>query len=98
MLRRFFRILLLAWLAVIAGAAAIPAYAQVRGPVVPPPMVPATGARNYAGSATIRAVRIQSPIELDGRLDEEVYAATPQIDCFIQQEPSEGAATSEATH
>jgi len=61
-------------------------------------MAPATVARNDAGQATIRAVRIQAPIELDGRLDEEVYAATPPIDGFIQQEPSEGAATSEATH
>jgi uncharacterized protein DUF5916 len=98
MLRRYCRVLLVAWLVVIAGAAASPLFAQVRGPVVPPPVAPATIARNDSGQATIRAVRIQAPIELDGRLEEEVYAATPPIDGFIQQEPSEGAATSEATH
>ncbi|MFN7985158.1 MAG: DUF5916 domain-containing protein [Vicinamibacterales bacterium] len=73
------------------------ALAQTRGPVVPPPVAPATIARDDHGQATIRAVRIDRPIQLDGRLDDEVYARTPPIDGFIQQEPQEGALASENT-
>jgi hypothetical protein len=71
--------------------------AQVRGPVVPPPVAPSTIARDDRGQATIRAVRVDRPIRLDGRLDEEVYQTIPAIDGFIQQEPSEGAPTTENT-
>ena len=36
-------------------------------------------------------------MQLDGRLDEEIYERTPPIDGFIQQEPREGAPASENT-
>ena len=71
--------------------------AQTPGPAVPPPVAPATIARDDHGQATIRAVRIAQPIQLDGRLDDEVYERTPPIDGFIQQEPREGALASENT-
>lgn len=45
----------------------------------------------------MRAVRVSRPIDLDGRLDEDVYTSVPPIDGFIQQEPTEGAPASEAT-
>ena len=49
------------------------------------------------GGVTVRAVRIQEPIRLDGRLDESVYGAvTPFID-FVQQEPQEGSPSTEKT-
>ena len=64
---------------------------------MPPPVAPATVARNDSGQATVRAVRIARPIVLDGRLDEEVYTTTPPIDGFIQQEPREGAPATEAS-
>ncbi|MFN7914294.1 MAG: DUF5916 domain-containing protein [Vicinamibacterales bacterium] len=69
----------------------------VRGPVVPPPVAPATIARNDSGQATVRAVRLQKPLQIDGRLDDEVYQSTPPIDGFIQQEPTEGAPATENT-
>ncbi|HUR35768.1 MAG TPA: DUF5916 domain-containing protein [Vicinamibacterales bacterium] len=82
---------------IVAGPAATPVLAQVRGAVVPPPVAPATIARDDHGQATIRATRLLRPLQLDGRLDEEVYLTTPPIDGFIQQEPSEGAPASENT-
>jgi hypothetical protein len=91
------RIVLAVCLPLFAGPAVPPLLAQARGPVVPPPAAPATVARDDNGQATIRAVRIQRAIQLDGRLDEEVYQAIPPIDGFIQQEPSEGAPASENT-
>ena len=65
-------------------------------------LVPATGSgqggvtRDDAG-VTARAVRIDRPIALDGRLSEEVYQSILPIDGFIQQEPAEGAPASERT-
>ena len=81
----------------LSGALHDPLLAQTRGPVVPPPSAPATVARNDAGQATIRAVRLERPLQFDGRLDDEVYATTPPIDGFIQQEPTEGAPATEKT-
>jgi Domain of unknown function (DUF5916) len=95
--RRLRRVLLAVCLPILAGSVAPPVLAQTRGPVVPPPAAPATIARDDNGQATIRAVRIQRAIQLDGRLDEEIYQTTPPIDGFIQQEPSEGAPASENT-
>lgn len=74
-----------------------PAVAQTHGWVVPPPEAPATIARDGHGQATVRAVRLQAPPQLDGRLDEALYAATSPIDGFLQQEPQEGAPASERT-
>ena len=81
----------------LTGAVDRPLFAQARGPVVPPPMPPATIARNDSGQATVRAIRVPRPIQLDGRLDEELYRTTPPIDGFIQQEPTEGAPATENT-
>ena len=89
--------LLVVCLTALSGALPDPLFAQTRGPAVPPPSAPATVARNDAGQATIRAVRLERPLQLDGRLDEEVYALTLPIDGFIQQEPVEGAPATEKT-
>ena len=45
----------------------------------------------------MRAVRITSPLKIDGKLDEEVYRTIPSISDFIQQEPNEGAPATEKT-
>src|SRR5512143_3710086 len=50
-----------------------------------------------AGQVTVRAVRVGSPMRVDGRLDEEVYASTPAIGDFLQQEPNEGQPATEKT-
>ena len=62
-----------------------------------PPVAPATIARDASGNATIRAVRLEAPITLDGVLDESVYANTTAIEGFIQQLPDEGEPTTERT-
>ena len=45
----------------------------------------------------VRAVRLDAPLRIDGRLDEEVYAAVPPIDGFVQQLPVEGVPATEGT-
>ena len=64
---------------------------------VPPPVAPETVARDESGHATVRAVRINQPLQLDGRLDDEVYGNVRPIDGFIQQVPVEGVPATEPT-
>ena len=63
----------------------------------PAPMPPEVIARDEAGRVTVRAVKIQTPLNIDGRLDEEVYTRIPSMSGFIQNEPLEGAPASEKT-
>jgi hypothetical protein len=63
----------------------------------PPPLPPEVIARDESGRATIRAVRLTSPIRLDGQLDEAFYNSIPAISDFIQQEPREGSPATERT-
>ena len=94
--------------ALVAAALALPApaaaqraglgidlLATIDGP--PPPVAPAVLSRDEAGRATGRAVRIATPLDVDGRLDEEVYAAVPPMSGFVQVEPLAGAAATEKT-
>ena len=78
---------------VTTGGAAV--LEMIDGP--PPPVPPEVIARDEAGRATVRAVRLVEGIRLDGRLDEEVYRLIPPISGFIQQVPDEGAPASEPT-
>jgi cellulose/xylan binding protein with CBM9 domain len=50
-----------------------------------------------AAEKTIRALSIEDNIEMDGHLDESVWAKTQVIDDFVQQEPNEGEPISERT-
>ena len=77
------------------GVTASPAVRSIDGP--PPPVAPETLARDAAGHATVRAVRLAEPLKLDGVLDEGVYQTTPAITGFIQQLPIEGARATERT-
>jgi hypothetical protein len=63
----------------------------------PPPVAPAVMSRNDEGDATIRAVRVSSPLSIDGRLDEQFYRDTPAISDFIQTVPVERGVPSERT-
>ena len=74
-----------------AGTAGFPA--SFSGP--PPPVPPATINRDAAGHATIRAVRLTTPLRVDGRLDEEAYSQVPAMSDFIQNDPNEGAPATE---
>ena len=69
--------------------------ATLDGP--PPPAPPAVIARDEQGRATVRAIRVETPLRLDGRLDEDVYRAVQPITGFIQQVPDEGAPATEQT-
>ena len=76
------------------GPAVLP---RVGAPPPPPPLPPATVARSADGGVSVRAVRIYQPLEIDGRLDEDVYKAVPAISDFIQQDPREGEPATEQT-
>ena len=62
-----------------------------------PPLAPEVIARDATGRATVRAVRLETPIQVDGKLDEEIYGSVPPISGFIQTVPREGAPASERT-
>ncbi len=72
-----------------------PAPGSIDGP--PPPVAPAVIARDELGRVTMRAIRLDEPLRLDGQLDEPVYEAIEAVTNFIQQEPSEGAPATERT-
>src|SRR5690349_15637464 len=74
---------------------AAPAAAPFDGP--PAPIPPAVSNRDSRGRLTIRAVRVDRPLTIDGRLDEEIYHQVPSFGDFIQQEPNEGQAATERT-
>jgi len=76
-----------------AGVAGLPP--GFDGP--PPPVAPATVTRDEAGRATIRAVRVQAPLKIDGRLEEPLYTSALPISDFIQLEPQSGLPASEKT-
>jgi hypothetical protein len=76
-------------------APGLPAASLAAVPVGPVP--PETVTRTADGQVIVRAVRLTEPLRVDGRLDEEIYALTPSISDFIQQDPREGEPASEKT-
>jgi len=75
---------------------AVPAVASVDGPSAP--IAPAVIVRDAAtGRASVRAVRVDTPIKIDGRMDEPDYETVPAMGDFIQVEPRPGAPASERT-
>src|SRR5262245_28305075 len=84
--------------------AAAPSSAQsAAAAVAPAPVRPAaapassTLTRDADGHVTVHATRIRQPIEVDGRLDDEVYGNVPPLTELIQQEPQAGSPISEKT-
>ena len=61
----------------------------------PPPVLPQSISRDPEGRATIRAVGLTSPFQLDGRLDDAIYQEVMPASSFIQADPDEGAAATE---
>jgi hypothetical protein len=61
----------------------------------PAPAPPDVITRNDSGQATVRAVRLEGELSLDGTLDERIYQAVPSISGFIQVEPDAGQPASE---
>ena len=74
--------LLYAFVALLAA----PVEARGQEPIIdgpPAPLAPEVVSRNEEGRATIRAVRVQSPIRIDGTLDDSLYATVPSISGFV---------------
>jgi hypothetical protein len=74
---------------ITVAAAAIPAVAQTPQSqralsTAPAPIPPETITRAADGSVTSRAFRVNGPVEIDGRLDEEFYRRVPPFVGFIQ--------------
>ena len=68
---------------------------SIDGPPAPEP--PAVINRDERGNATVRAMRLPSPLVIDGALDEAPYRDVPAMSDFIQQEPAEGRPASDKT-
>ena len=53
--------------------------------------------RTANDNVTVRAVKLDAPLKVDGRLDDEIYSLVSPITDFIQQEPREGTPATEKT-
>jgi hypothetical protein len=63
----------------------------------PDPIAPEVITRDVDGRATVRAVRIDQPLRVDGALDEALYRDVRSVSDFIQVEPDGGQAATERT-
>ncbi|MEM7415635.1 MAG: DUF5916 domain-containing protein [Gemmatimonadota bacterium] len=63
----------------------------------PAPNWPESITRDDRGRATVRAIRLDTPLVLDGRLDESVYSEYAPFGDFIQVAPVAGDPSSERT-
>jgi hypothetical protein len=61
------------------------------------PVAPASVTRDARGQATVRAIRLEEELRVDGQLDERVYTLNESVSDFIQQVPKEGAPATERT-
>ena len=68
---------------------------MIDGP--PPPTAPAVMSRDAQGGATIRAIKLDEGIAVDGVLNEAIYTTVPSFGGFIQMEPRAGAPATERT-
>ncbi len=74
----------------LSGFAAATALAQ-------PAPTPSLVRRDAPDDVTARASRVETPLTLDGRLDEAVYTRVAPLTDFIQQEPRQGEPATEKT-
>jgi hypothetical protein len=78
----------------LAAAQDAPPSTPLRGDPAAP-VAPEVIARDDDGHATVRAIRITSPLRVDGTLDEEVYQREKAFGGFIQVVPKYGEPQSE---
>jgi hypothetical protein len=69
----------------------------MRADAPPEPLAPDVITRDADGRATVRAVRVNQPLRIDGALDEALYRDVRSISDFIQVEPDGGQAATERT-
>lgn len=88
----------------VLGLGGVEALAQAPAPISPAgasappsPQLPDTVARDGAGRTTVRAVRVLTPMTVDGRLDETAYRDVRPISGFVQMEPRAGDPATERT-
>jgi len=79
--------------ATIAGAAMLVLAAPARAAEVPDPATAAT----IRASKRVTAVSVDTPIAIDGALDEPAWKTAQPAAGFVQQQPAEGAPSSEPT-
>src|SRR4051794_2480280 len=84
-------------LSLIAARAVAQQTISSSGAPPPPPPPGVTLARDGEGRATARATRVATPIRIDGRLDEAIYASVQPASDFIQMEPDAGQVATERT-
>ena len=77
------------------GSSVIGLLSTIDGPL--PPVPPDVISRDAEGRVTMRAVRVMTPLRIDGRLDERVYTTVPAMSDFVQTEPAEGLPATEKT-
>jgi hypothetical protein len=77
----------------LAGAQTASTVAPATGPA---PSFPESVVRE-AGRVVVRAIRLTTPLRLDGELDEGVYLENMPINGFVQQEPRQDAPATEPT-
>ena len=63
----------------------------------PRPVAPDVIARDSQGRATVRAVRVTTPLYIDGRLDEDVFKTVKPMSGFYQSDPRPGAPATDDT-
>ena len=79
------------FLIAIAAFAVSEASAQARQQGVPPaPVPPATITRDETGQATVRAIKLSTPLTVDGRLDEDLYRREQPFGGLLQVVPRYG--------
>jgi hypothetical protein len=87
--------------ALILGLGALPAGSQTVADTTvepPAPTLPATFARADDGRSTLVAVRLQAPLTLDGRLEEEMYQRLQPASGFFLANPNDGSLATEDTY
>ena len=78
---------------------AIDAFAQ-SAPVIdgpPAPIAPEVITRDASGNVTVRAIKLTTPLKVDGKLDDEVYRQEQSFGDLLQVAPKYGAPISERT-
>src|SRR3954466_13305581 len=93
--------ILLVFLALFVSMSASPIVAfspsdpPLDGP--PAPLAPEVISRDASGQVTVRAIKLDTPLNVDGKLDDEVYGRERSFGDFVQVAPKYGAAISERT-
>ena len=80
--------------ALLAGA---PVLAQTPPPSPAVPVAPEVQVRDATGRPTLRAVRLTTPLKVDGKMDDAAYEQIKPIGGFTQVDPRPGASASQSS-